>query len=238
MDTANTASASQEMDDSLLVAQLRAGQAGAYERLMRRYNRRLFRAARGIVHDDAEAQDAVQEGYLHAFVALQGFRGESSLGTWLTRIVINQALSQQRKLGRIVLWGSAPEEEENPTMPPREDPESAMPGSETPEQALLRRQLREQLQQALDGLAPIYRSVVMLRAVEGLSVQECADCLSVSPEVVKTRYLRARALLRESLATAPLQELPRVHDFQAQRCDDLVASTLARLRADGLIRDH
>jgi RNA polymerase sigma-70 factor (ECF subfamily) len=234
----DTASASQEMDDSLLLAQLRAGQAGAYERLMRRYNRRLFRAARGIVADDAEAQDAVQEGYLRAFVALQGFRGESSLGTWLTRIVINQALSQQRKLGRIVLWGAAPEEEEDPAMPSREDPESAIPGSESPEQALLQRQLREQLQHALDGLPPIYRSVVMLRAVEGLSVQECADCLSVSPEVVKTRYLRARALLRESLAPTPLHELPRAHDFQAQRCDDLVAAVLARMRALGLIRDH
>lgn len=233
----DTASASQEMDDSLLLAQLRAGQAGAYERLMRRYNRRLFRAARGIVHDDAEAQDAVQEGYLHAFVALQGFRGEASLGTWLTRIVINQALSQQRKLGRIVLWGAGPEEEDE-AMPPHEDPESAIPGTESPEEALLRRQLREQLQHALDGLPPIYRSVVMLRAVEGLSVQECADCLSVSPEVIKTRYLRARALLRDALAATPLQELPRVHDFQAQRCDDLVAAVLARLRASGLIRDH
>lgn len=234
----DTASALHEMDDGLLLAQLRAGQAGAYERLMRRYNRRLFRAARGIVADDAEAQDAVQEGYLRAFVSLQGFRGESSLGTWLTRIVINQALSQQRKLGRIVLWGAAPEEEEDPSMPSREDPESAIPGSESPERALLQRQLREQLQHALDGLPPIYRSVVMLRAVEGLSVQECADCLCVSPEVVKTRYLRARALLRESLATTPLHELPRVHDFQAQRCDDLVAAVLARMRSLGLIRDH
>ena len=85
-----------------LLARLRAGQADAFAQLMRRYNRRLFRAARGIVADDAEAQDAVQEGYLRAFLALDGYRGEASLGTWLTRIVIHQALGQQRRLGRVV----------------------------------------------------------------------------------------------------------------------------------------
>ena len=89
-------------EDGALLAALRQGQAGAFENLMRRYNRLLFRAARGVVHDDAEAQDVVQESWIKAFTGLRDFRGEASLATWLTRIAIHQALSQQRKLGRLV----------------------------------------------------------------------------------------------------------------------------------------
>jgi RNA polymerase sigma-70 factor, ECF subfamily len=219
------------VDDALLVL-LRQGQPGAYEQLMRRYNRLLFRAARSILRDDAEAEDAVQEAYLRAFKALESFRGESSLGTWLARIVINQALQQQRKRGRLVEW-----DEEGPMA------ESEMPSTrstanpaldESPERATARHELRTQLEQAIDLLPPIYRCVFTLRAVHELSVEETADALGVSSDVVKTRYLRARGLLRCSLDAESADSLRLVHDFQGRRCDGLVRTVMASLRWTGL----
>jgi RNA polymerase sigma-70 factor (ECF subfamily) len=221
-------------DDRLLLAALRQGQAKAFEQLMRRYNRLLFRSARGIVRDDAEAQDAVQETYLSAFLALDGFRGDASLATWLTRIVVNQALSQQRKLGRVVLWNEdfSAGGSEMPTDP------TSRSESPSPEDEVARLQVRQRLAAAIDALPPIYRSVFMLRAVEGLDVEETALALDVSQDVVKTRFLRARAMLRARLDFDPETEAGALHQFAGRRCDDVVARVLAQLRASGVIRDH
>jgi RNA polymerase sigma-70 factor, ECF subfamily len=223
-------------DDGLLLAALREGQAHAFERVMRRYNRLLFRAARGILHDDAEAQDAVQEAWLRAFLALDSFRGECALPTWLTRIAIHQALDRQRKLGRLVLWDEDPSTEENdmPTRMHRDAADTAL----SPEDELARQQVRRQLQEAIDLLPPIYRVVFILRAVHGLSIDETAVAVQVSHDVVKTRYLRARALLREQLDFDPETEAGYLHDFAGERCDAAVADVLVRLRAEGVIRDQ
>ena len=224
----------EETDDSTLLAGLRNREAKAFERLMRRYNRRLFRAARGIVRDDAEAQDAVQEAYLHAFLSIASFRAESSLATWLTRIVINQALTQQRRAGRLVFLGDAGSDEEA-DMP---HPTQAAAGGTSPEDELATLQLRLQLQHAVNLLPPIYRSVFILRAVEGLDVQETADALAVSTDVVKTRLVRARSMLRAQLAPVPEADARHLYEFQGARCDETVAVVLARLRALGIVRDH
>ena len=221
-------------DDSALLAGLRQGQARAFEQMMRRYNRLLYRAARGIVHDDAEAQDCVQETWLRAFTALHGFRGDAALGTWLTRILINQALTQQRRLGRLVMWTEdvASGESDMPSDPLSGDP------MESPEDQLARLQVRRQLEQAIGTLPPMYRSVFILRAVHGLSVEDTAQGLELSPDVVKTRFLRARAQLRSALGFDPETEAAYLHDFAGQRCSDLVARVLQELRARGVIRDH
>jgi RNA polymerase sigma-70 factor (ECF subfamily) len=219
-------------DDGALLAALRQGQAGAFENLMRRYNRLLFRAARGVVHDDAEAQDVVQEAWLKAFTGLRDFRGEASLATWLTRIAIHQALSQQRKLGRLVFWDEDLGEG---------DMQTDAPGAgraPSPEQEVARLELRRQLEDAIDLLPPIYRTVFILRAVQGLSVEDTALGLNVSQDVVKTRFLRARTLLRAHLGSDPEAEAGRLHDFAGRRCDEVVARVLARLRECGVIRDH
>lgn len=227
-------------DEALLVAALRDRQAKTFEELMRRYNRLLFRAARGIVADDAEAQDVVQETWLRAFVGLETFRGESTLRTWLTRIAINQALTQQRKLGRLVSLDEPAEAAD-----PQESDMSTVPSSTggaafaaSPEQEAARRQARGRLEQAIDTLAPIYRSVFMLRAVEGCSVEDTAQALRVSRDVVKTRFLRARALLRAQLQDDAGLRWAEAHHFAGERCDDSVRAVLGALRAAGVIRDH
>jgi RNA polymerase sigma-70 factor (ECF subfamily) len=221
-------------DDAALLAALRQGQARGYEQLMRRYNRLLYRAARGIVHDDAEAQDAVQEAWLRAFTGLHGFRGDASLGTWLTRIVINQALLQQRRLGRLVLWDEEVESRESDM---QKDPLGAG-ATESPEEHVARAQVRRQLEAAIDLLPPMYRSVFILRAVHGLSVEDTAQGLEVSADVVKTRFLRARTQLRSLLGFDPETEAAYLHDFAGHRCSDLVARVLRELRGRGVIRDQ
>ena len=219
-------------DDHVLLAGLRQGHARAFEQLMRRYNRLLFRAARGIVHDDAEAQDVVQEAWLRAFVGLREFRGDASLATWLTRIATNQALTHQRRLGRLVAWEGGPDAaDEDVVFEPVAD-------ARTPEEEVARRQLARQLEEAIDTLPPIYRSVFILRAVHGLSVDDTASGLEVTHEVVKTRFLRARALLRTRLAGDPAGAVATLHEFGGDRCDRIVASVLAQLRQRGWIRDQ
>lgn len=220
-------------DDTELVARLRQRETRAFEQLMRRYNRLLFRAARGIVADDAEAQDVVQEAWIKAFLSLDGFRGDSRLSTWLVRIAIRQALDQQRRLGRLVYWDDEyPAEDLVAQLHDAAD-------APTPEDEAHRAQMRGQLEQAIDQLPPLYRSVFIMRAVEGVGVDDTAAALQISPDVVKTRFLRARAMLRVRLQghTDAEAEAPRVHDFLGWRCDDTVAAVLARLRSAGAIRD-
>lgn len=230
-----TAPAARTDDDRDLLPLLRSGDAKAYERLMRRYNRLLFRAARGIVDNDAEAQDAVQEAYLRAFLSLGAFRGDAALATWLVRIVINQALAQQRRLGRLVPWDEYSPEEQS-MLEPGETLQSVE--HDSPESVATRNELKRQLEAAIDLLPPIYRCVFILRAVQGLSVEDTAGALQVSGDVVKTRYLRARALLRTHLGGEAPLPLSAVHDFQGRRCDETVGHVLAQLRERGVIRDH
>ena len=196
-DLRRTVAARAETDVELALSAA-SGSAAAFETIVRRYNRLLFRTARGVVPDDAEAQDVVQEAYLLAFTHLRCYRGDSTLGTWLARIAINVAVSSQRKKGRLVQLqesgshaGPDPEEQGMPLYTPED---------ENPDALAQRSEVRALLQASIEGLPVIYRSVFILRAVQELSVQETAFCLSVSEDVVKTRFLRARAMLRDMLA--------------------------------------
>jgi RNA polymerase sigma-70 factor (ECF subfamily) len=217
-----------------LTLRARGGDAAAFELIMRRHNRLLFRAARGIVADDAEAQDVVQDAYLRAFTSLDSYRGDAALGTWLARIAINVALDVQRRKGRTVPIDESPEMNDEPAA------EHAMSFADTrnegPDTAAERGQLRALLQAAIERLPPIYRSVFILRAVEEKSVEETAFCLGVSEDVVKTRYLRGRALLRDALGAQLEAHASEVFAFAGARCDAVVNHVIAALHAQGLIR--
>ncbi|MFJ4291193.1 RNA polymerase sigma factor [Cupriavidus sp. NPDC089707] len=217
-----------------LVAGARAGEAAAFEAIMRRHNRLLFRTARGVVADDDEAQDVVQETYLRAFTSLDSFRGEAALGTWLARIAINVALTAQRKKGRIVRLEVRLDEKESSAEPSQENVMSfRAPDGESPDAMAERGQVRELLQAAVENLPVIYRSVFMLRAVEDMSVEETAYCLGVSSDVVKTRFLRARTMLRESLAEQVDPYLHSTFSFAGARCDAVVDHVLTTLHLRG-----
>ncbi|MCK9987346.1 MAG: hypothetical protein AzoDbin1_03818 [Azoarcus sp.] len=206
--------------DNALVEGILAGDALAFERMMRQHNRRLFRVARSILRDDAEAEDAVQDGYIEAHRALRSFRGESRLSTWLTRIVVNQALAHRR--GRRSSGDAAADLD---TLPDRGNDEIV----QTPETQAMRAELRRVIESSIDHLPDAHRTVFMLRAVEGLSVDETAAALGISAGNTKVRFLRARAQLREALGQHLGTLLEDVFSFDGDRCDRIVARVGARL---------
>lgn len=228
-----SATGARHQDDLDLVARSGRGDASAFEAIMRRYNRLLFRTARGVVSDDAEAQDVVQETYLHAFSHLQAYRGEAALGTWLTRMAINAAIDSQRKKGRVVRLDDSQDVSAEPTS--EHMMSFSAPAQQSPDHVAERSQLRDLLQSAIGRLPPIYRSVFMLRAVQEMSVDETAHCLGVSDAVVKTRYLRARSMLRDTLGAQVESHMQEVYAFAGPRCDAVVAHVLAELQRRGQI---
>src|SRR5690242_20615320 len=218
-----------ETSDAALIERALARDAVALAEIMRHNNRRLYRAAWGILRDEQEAEDAVQDCYLKAFAALPKFRGEASLSTWLTRIAINEALMRRRKrqaqaaaVGNVIPLRP----DESPAAEAVEDP------ARSPESAAMRAQLRPYLEDAVGGLPEDQRAVFVLRAMEELSVEETAEILNLKPETVRTRFLRARRKLQEHLQRELKLSFGEMLPFAGARCDRLVARVLALLEAD------
>lgn len=215
-------------DAGELVALAAAGDARAFEAIMRRHNRLLFRTARSVLRDDAEAEDAVQEAYLKAWRALPGFRAESRLSTWLVRIVMNQALSRLRRRHGVVVpfgaMGSAEGGQEDYPMQP-DGPRS----QNDPEDAARRAELARVVERHIDRLPEQFRTVFVLRALEEMSAQEVAQALHIPEATVRTRFFRARAQLREALARDIDFATEDAFAFDGLRCDRIVAAVLEAL---------
>jgi RNA polymerase sigma-70 factor (ECF subfamily) len=223
-------------DDQALVARIVAGDQSAFEQLMRRHNTALFRAARAILRDDADAEDVLQEAYLSAYRHLGEFRGDARLSTWLTRIVINQALGRLRARRRddvIVELRADASETAAPAGREAMDDDRV----ESPEAGAMREQLRRLLERKIDALPLAFRTAFMLREVEEMTIEEAAECLAIPPATVRTRVFRARALLRASLAEEMDVATGDVFAFAGARCDRIVAGVLARLAAGEAAED-
>jgi RNA polymerase sigma-70 factor, ECF subfamily len=217
-------------DDAALVARIVAGDRGAFQQLMRRHNMALFRAARAIVRDDADAEDVLQEAYIAAYRHMPGFRGDSRLATWLTRIVINQALGRLRSRRRDNVVELLDDRGEGAPAP-REQTMDEGEGA-SPEASAMRSELRRLLERKIDALPLAFRTAFMLREVEEMTIEETAECLAVPAATVRTRVFRARALLRASLAEEMDLATADVFHFAGHRCDRIVAGVLARLEAE------
>jgi RNA polymerase sigma-70 factor (ECF subfamily) len=203
------------------------GDARVLEAIMRRHNLALFRTARAILRNDAEAEEALQEAYLRAFRSIGEFRAEAKLSTWLARIVANEAfarLRKQRRRAEIVPLQSGAAMEDL-----AEIAEGNM--NTQPEISTQRNELRRILEAQIDALPDAYRPVFMLRAVEELSVEETATVLGIPAATVRSRFFRARSLLREALASKIDCGLEETFAFAGARCDRIVAGVLARLGA-------
>lgn len=229
MRTATTTHDDASLTDADLAARIAAGDQHAFALLMRRHNRALFRAARSILRDDAEAEDALQDAYLQAFRAIGSFRGDARLSTWLTRIVVNEAIARSRKSrrrGNITPLFPADE-------PGNSAAEAAMDEERTnsPEQGAMRAEARVLLERSLDALPDAFRTVFVLRAVEEMSGEEVAACLGIPEATVRSRFFRARAMLRAALASQFDLALEDAFSFDGARCDRIVAAVLARLPA-------
>lgn len=211
-------------DDATLVREVARGDRAAFEVLMRRYNRRLYRLARATLRDDAEAKDALQDAYLCAYRSAGQFRGESALSTWLSRLVLNACAGRRRRTAR--RENIVPIVSSDHNM----DIVAGVPDSaEQPDRQVARAQMRGVLERKVSELPEILRVVFVLRSVEELSFEEIADTLSVPPETVRSRHFRAKGLLRESLAKEIDLAESDIFEFAGARCDSIVAAVLASL---------
>ena len=212
--------------ESELIAYAANGDEAAFEMIMRCHNRLLFRTARSIVRNDTDAEDVLQEAYLHAWLALGRFRSDAKLSTWLVRVVVNEALgSLRRKSAQIIPLDAAMDSFE-----PDIQASLTQSADQQPERYAMRAQLRKIIETRIDLLPDMYRTVFVLRALEELSAHEVAQALQIPEATVRTRYFRARSLLREGLASDIEMTLEDAFSFDGKRCDQIVALVLARAR--------
>ncbi|MDX8541025.1 RNA polymerase sigma factor [Mesorhizobium abyssinicae] len=210
--------------DMALVRRALAREADAFRLIIKTHNQRLYRIARGVVRNDAEAEDIVQEAYVRAFASLAAFRGDASLSTWLSRIVINEALGRLRKRKRTVAMPENPDAQIIPF---------PLNASDDPERTMAQRQILALVERATDSLPDVYRSVFVARVIEGFSMDETADLLGVKPETVKTRLHRARALVRKALDDEIGPVLLDAFPFAGRRCERLTEAVMKRLGIEG-----
>lgn len=215
-----------EDDEALLVARARQRDGAAVRSLIQRHNRRMFRLARALLRDDAEAEDAVQDAYLRAFTHLDGFRGESSFGTWLFRIAKNEALGRLRRRRATVPWESVDLERSEPA---EVIPFPSLLTQRDPEKAMARQQMRSAIERAIDELPEPFRLVLVARLVEEMSIEDTASLLDIRPETVKTRLHRARKLLMAALEKTVGDALSTAFPFDGARCVRMADRVLDRL---------
>ena len=211
-------------DELTLARRVASGDRAAFEIIMRRYNRRLYRLARASLRDDSEAKDVLQEAYLNAYRGIGSFRGEATLSTWLSRLVLNECSVRQRRSARrrdiIPLVSSDTN---------RTETERVADVAEAPDRAAARIQLRAILESKLGELPEALRVVFVLRSVEELSVAEAAQTLGIAEETVRVRHFRAKGMLREALAREIDLAETDLFEFGGAHCDGVVASVLARV---------
>jgi len=207
-----------ERSDVELLECARQGDSVAFAMLVRRHDRYLYRVARSVLRDEAEAEDVVQQTYLRAFTKIADFQGHANLKTWLTRIALNEAYQRRQRRRSLVALGEIDTAEERARSQAYLSPLT----SSSPEAEAARSQIRRLLERAIDDLPLAFRTVFVMREVEDASVEEVATILGIKPETVRTRVHRARVMLRESLGEQIASAIKEVFPFERPRCDALV----------------
>jgi len=209
------------ISDEEVVARVLAGEKELYEVIMRRYNQRLFRISRAYVHDGDEAEEIVEQAYINAYEHLLSFEGRSRFSTWLTRIVINEALRRLREKQRSVSLEAGLEDQEIA------DTTMQTSDTENPAETVMNNELRSILERTIDELPPIYRSVFVMREIEEMSIAETSESLGITPANVKVRLNRAKEMLRQSIGS--VYHEVGVYHFDLVRCDRIVAEVLQHI---------
>ena len=225
LSNANATPAAAIEDEAGLVARAAAGDADAVRRIIKHHNQRLYRLVRAVIRNNADAEDVLQEAYLKAFAHLQGFNGEASLSTWLSRIALNPALMRLRAEKRLKR-AAGPTQAEIIPFP-------LASSIEDPERLMAQRQLLHLVEEATDALPETFRLVFVARVIEGLSVEEAAALLDLPPATVKTRLHRARKLIRARLEAQIGPVLIDAFPFAGARCDRLTEAVIAKLGLAG-----
>ncbi|MEA2819593.1 MAG: polymerase sigma-70 factor, subfamily [Bradyrhizobium sp.] len=210
--------------DADLVQRARGRDEAAIRAIMQANNRRLYRIARGILRNDGDAEDVVQETYVRAFTHLESFRGDSSLATWLSRIAMNEALGRLRRARPSVELNSLP-----PGALEAQIIQFPLFASEDPEKTMAQREIQHVVERAIDELPEGFRIVFITRVIEGMNVEETAELLDLKPETVKTRLHRARTMLRDNVEKKIGPVVMEAFPFAGKRCERLTEAVLKRL---------
>lgn len=212
----------QDITNESLVKRVLEGDTAVFEVLMRRHNQRLYRIARAVLRDDAEAEDVMQDAYVKAYENLSQFEGRASFSTWLSRIALYEALARVRKRTRFVAMDTISDSE-------KETMHRLQSSAPSPEHQASNSEIRRLLEQEIDALPDNYRAILVLRDMEEIDVADVAEILDISPENVKTRLHRAHALLRKRLYQRTGPQSREVFLFHATRCDRVVKAVFSRL---------
>jgi RNA polymerase sigma-70 factor (ECF subfamily) len=212
------------LSEAELIQRARSRDEAAVRAIMQANNRKLYRLARGILRNDSEAEDVVQETYVRAFTRLDEFRAESNLSTWLSRIAINEALGRLRRTRPDVDLAGVPEgtlEAQIIQFP--------LSSAADPERTMAQREIQKVVEHAVDELPAAFRLVFITRVIEGMSVEETAQILNLKPETVKTRLHRARTMLRDNVERKIGPVVMEAFPFAGRRCERLTEAVLKRL---------
>jgi len=209
------------LPDAEVVRRVLGGEPALFEVLMRRNNQRVFRTIRSVLRDDHESEDAMQQAWLNAYSHLDQYEGTSTFSTWMTRIALNEALGRVAQAPRLVSIDQVPEEDEG-----------MRSKTQNPEGRAADRELGRMMEEAVDELPDLYRSVFVLREIEGMSTADAAFALGTSEEVVKVRLHRARLALRDQLYERVGSAAHGAFPFLGWRCDRMVASVLGEILGD------
>jgi RNA polymerase sigma-70 factor (ECF subfamily) len=211
-----------EISDEEVVRRVVAGERELFELLLRRYNQRIYRAVRALLRNPDEVEDVMQQAYVNAYRFLHQFEGRSSFATWMTRIAMREAVAKNKKTVSLLRLVQETEGEHamNDIREPSPDPETRAVAAD----------LMQHVEAEVAALPEAYRSVLLLREVEGLSTEETAECLEVSEDVVKTRLHRARMMLRDALYRRAGTGLQSIFSFGSSRCDRVVAKVMEEIR--------
>lgn len=212
-----------KMPDSLVIKRVLSGEKELFEILMRRYNQTLYRVIRSYLKDDADAEDAMQEAYLKAYDKLQQFKGNSAFSTWLIRIGINEALLRIRSLKKTKSLYDT-EEDGIQTEKVLQIPDSTQMN---PEKKIINKELTTLIEQSIDQLPPKYRTIYMLKEVEGMDNEQIAQCLDITPGNVKVRLHRAKELLKNAIYERSTDT--EIFEFGTSRCDRIVNTVMKRI---------
>jgi RNA polymerase sigma-70 factor, ECF subfamily len=215
------------LPDAEIVRRVKAGETSLFEILMRRHNQRIYRAARAVLRDESDVEDVMQQAYINAFTHLHQFEARAQFSTWLTRIALHEAFGRRRKLRShdpMAARSWAPVEDEGDVMATLTAPQP------DPERQAYARELSRVLEGAVDALPDAYRTVFMLRDIEGLSTSETGEGLGLGDEAVKTRLHRARAMVRRAVTARMGAVAANAFPFHAPRCDRVVAAVFAAIR--------
>jgi RNA polymerase sigma-70 factor, ECF subfamily len=225
-DTGVAPSAVAVLPDTEIVEKIRDGETALFEVLMRRHNQRVYRAVRAVMNEESDVEDVMQQAYINAFTHIEQFEERAQFSTWLIRIALNEAFAKRRKIKgpeSVVRIRLELDDDRRGYMDTLISPEA------DPERQAYAEELRRVLEAAVEALPDNYRTVFMLRDIEGLSTSETGEGLGLGEEAVKTRLHRARAMIRRAVTERIGGVAAEAFQFHAPRCDRVVTAVLARI---------